>query len=165
MGYLSHFHSYLYGNQVTVLTDHSAVRGILETPNPTGKHARWWTKVYGRGVKEVVIRYRAGRENVGADALSRSPRDPPPQCGIGHNEFQVAIVRSDQDINTTLEADQVQISETPADYASEQHKDQQLKEMIDFLSDGQLPEDSNCAKLIASQEAHGGGGEECTLMS
>ena len=41
---ISHFHSYLYGNTVTVLTDHSAVRAILETPNPTGKHARWWTK-------------------------------------------------------------------------------------------------------------------------
>ena len=73
---ISHFHSYLYGNRVTVLTDHSAVKAILETPNPTGKHARWWTKVYGRGVKEVVIKYRAGRENAGADALSRSPQDP-----------------------------------------------------------------------------------------
>ena len=50
---VSHFHSYLYGNKVTVLTDHSAVKAILETPNPTGKHARWWTKVYGRGVKRV----------------------------------------------------------------------------------------------------------------
>ena len=73
---ISHFHSYLYGNRVTVLTDHSAVRATLETPNPTSKHAHWWSKVYGRSVKEVVIRYRAGRENVGANALSRSPRDP-----------------------------------------------------------------------------------------
>ena len=61
---ISHFHSYLYGNKVTILTDHSAVKAILETPNPTGKHARWWTRVYGRGVREVFIKYRAGRENV-----------------------------------------------------------------------------------------------------
>ena len=101
----------------------------------------------------MVIRYWAGRENVGADALSQSPRDPLPQCGIGQDEFQVAIVRSDQDINTILEADPAQMSETPADYASEQCKDQQLKEIIDFLSDGQLPKDSNSAKVIASQEA------------
>ena len=41
----SHFKSYLYGNSVTVYTDHSAIKAILETPSPTSKHARWWTKV------------------------------------------------------------------------------------------------------------------------
>ena len=66
---------------------------------PVCNHAHWWTKVYGQGVKEVVIRYQAGQENVGADALSLSPRVPPPQCGIGQNEFQVTIVKSDQDIS------------------------------------------------------------------
>ena len=44
---ITHFHSHLYGNKVTVLTDHSAVKAVLETPNPTSKHARWWTRVYG----------------------------------------------------------------------------------------------------------------------
>ena len=38
---ITHFWSYLYGNFVKVLTDHSAIKAILETPNPTGKHARW----------------------------------------------------------------------------------------------------------------------------
>ena len=37
---MSHFHYYLYGHRVTVYTDHSAVRAVLEAPNPTGKHAR-----------------------------------------------------------------------------------------------------------------------------
>ena len=105
----SHFHSYLYGNTVIVLTDHSAVRAVLESPNPISKHTRWWTKLYGRGVKKVVIRYWAGRENVGADAFSWSPQDPPPQCGIGQDESQVAIVRSDQDIYTILEANPAQM--------------------------------------------------------
>ena len=52
---VSHFHSYLYGHCVTVYTDHSAVKAVLETPNRTGKHARWWTRVYGCGVKKVTI--------------------------------------------------------------------------------------------------------------
>ena len=73
---ISHFHTYLYGGDVTVLTDHSAVQSVLEAPNPTGKHARWWTRVYGRGIKSVTIVYQAGRENVNADALSRSPVSP-----------------------------------------------------------------------------------------
>ena len=34
---LTHFHSYLYGQKVTVFTDHSAVKSIL---NASGKHTR-----------------------------------------------------------------------------------------------------------------------------
>ena len=37
---VSHFCSYIYGQSITVFTDHSAVKAILETPKPTGKHAR-----------------------------------------------------------------------------------------------------------------------------
>ena len=48
---LNHFHTYLNGNEVTIYTDHSAVKAVLETPNPSAKHARWWTKVYASGVK------------------------------------------------------------------------------------------------------------------
>ena len=48
---ISHFHSYLYGHSVTVFTDHTAMKAVLGTPNPSGKHAWWWTKVNGRGVK------------------------------------------------------------------------------------------------------------------
>ena len=40
---INHFHSHLYGHHVTVYTDHSTVKAVLETPNPSRKHARWWT--------------------------------------------------------------------------------------------------------------------------
>ena len=50
---ITYFHSYLYGHSVTVFTDHTAVKAFLETPSPSGKHARWWMKVYGKGIKEV----------------------------------------------------------------------------------------------------------------
>ena len=73
----NHFHAYLYGHNVTVYTDHSAVKAILETSSPSGKHTRW-SKVYGSGVKSVHIFYRAGRDNVNAAALSRNPQLPPP---------------------------------------------------------------------------------------
>ena len=61
---VSHFHHHLYGHVVTVVTDHTAVTAVLETPSLTRKHVRWWTRVYGRGVKELCIVYRAGKENV-----------------------------------------------------------------------------------------------------
>lgn len=47
---MSHFCSCLYGYEVTVFTNYSAVKSILNATHPTGKHAQWWTKVYGLGV-------------------------------------------------------------------------------------------------------------------
>ena len=44
---ITHFHAYLYGHDVTVYTDHSAVKPVLSTPSVNGKHARWWSKVFG----------------------------------------------------------------------------------------------------------------------
>ena len=38
---MQHYHAYLYGHEVTVFTDHSAVKAVLETPSPSGEHARW----------------------------------------------------------------------------------------------------------------------------
>ena len=58
---------------MTVITDHSAVRTVLGAPSSSGKHARWWLKVFGSGVKDVQIVYRPGRDNDGADALSQNP--------------------------------------------------------------------------------------------
>ena len=91
---MAHYHHYLYGHKVVVLTDHSAVKAVLEADNPSPKHARWWTKVYGREI-EVTIRYRPGRENKGADALSRAPYLPAPEVGVAENEYQVAFLSTD----------------------------------------------------------------------
>ena len=70
---ISHFRAYLYGSRTIVYTDHSAVRSVLLDPHATGRHPRWWSRVYSSGLKEVDIIYRPGKENVCADALSRSP--------------------------------------------------------------------------------------------
>ena len=100
---ISHFHHYLYGKAVTVHTDHTAVKAVLETPNPTGKHARWWSRVYGQGVKEVKILYHAGKENRNADALYRSPVFPAPEVGLCEYEVQVSCVRHHWNLVTSNE--------------------------------------------------------------
>ena len=92
---VKHYRTYLYGYDVQVITDHSAVKALLANPSPSGKHARWWLQVYGSGVRKLDIIYRAGRENTRADALSRNPtetstpRSRRPSCssnqqGVGH---------------------------------------------------------------------------------
>ena len=99
---LSHFHYYLYGHRVQVITDHTAVKAILDSPNPLGRHARWWTRVFGQGIKEVTIIHRSGKDNLAADALSRNPHEKPPMQGIGEDKVQVAVISSSVDISTML---------------------------------------------------------------
>lgn len=43
---VTHFRFYLYGHNVQIFTDHTAVKAVLGTPQPNGKHARWWSKVF-----------------------------------------------------------------------------------------------------------------------
>ncbi len=106
---LAHYHSYLYGQEVTVYTDHSAVKAVLLTPNPSGKHARWWTKVYGSGIRDLKIVHRSGKSNANADSLSRSPVSQAPQEGIGEAECQVAAISSRavnvRDISSLLQSE------------------------------------------------------------
>ena len=46
---IGHYRAYLYGHNVKIYTDHSAVKAVLGATNLGGKHARWWTKVYTNG--------------------------------------------------------------------------------------------------------------------
>ena len=148
---ISHFHSYVNGNPVTVLTDHSAVKSVLETSNPTGKHARWWMRVYGSGVGKVTIVYRAGRENASADALSRSPHGSPPSLGIAEGEVQVSAVAS-EDITALLNAQPTTSAGERSDYRSEQHRDPDLKMMFEYIEEEKLPDEPDSAKKLVAKE-------------
>ena len=109
---LSRFHSYLYGQSVTVVTDHTAVRAILETPSPSCKHARWWTKVYCAGLKYIKIVYRAGRLNQSADALSLSPCEGPTLEGVTEQELQLSSVQSHLPMTRTSAQGHLKLSQT-----------------------------------------------------
>ena len=160
---VTHFHSYLYCGDVTIITDHSAMKPVLEAPNPTGKHARWWMRVYGRGIKSIAIIYRAGKENAAADALSRSPVFPAPAQGIGQDEMQVSVVTSaDPEPSTALQGPTLSslLHSTPAeekvtvDYAVEQMKDPGLRELALYLQREELPIDSERARRLVARAPH-----------
>ena len=150
---VTYFHTYLYGHSVTVYMDHTAVKAVLETSNPSGKHARWWTRVYGAGVKDVKIVYRSGRTNVPADALSRSPQGPAPVEGPGQDEIQVSCVTSEA--TSLLQAEPVNTGQELRDKAfpQEQRRDEALREVIAFLERNELPIDGNRARNIALQSS------------
>ena len=145
---ITYFHSFLYGHDVTVLTDHTAVKAVLETPNPSGKYARWWTRVYGRGVRNVKIIHRSGKTNLSADALSRCPHSP-----ANREDRQVSMVSSSQmDVSDLLTATTAaDILSNQDSLSQEQHKDADLHAMAEYLQKKQLPGDQEEARRIILQ--------------
>ena len=156
---VSHFHAYLYGNDVTVYTDHSAVKAVLETPNPSAKHAHWWNKVYGSGVRNIQILYRPGKENMNADALSRNPQDKAPDV-FQTDKVQVAGIQTTWpatklDIRSLLACDHSSINSAGAasgnEFVLSQQQDPELWKIIQFLTNDLLPDDKTDAKKVVAQ--------------
>lgn len=59
---------YLLGNHFTIITDHSAIKGLLNTKNPSRILMRWINLL---SEYRYTVKYRPGRVNESADFLSR----------------------------------------------------------------------------------------------
>ena len=91
---LKHFRAYLWGHTCTVYTDHAPVQSFLKSRHPSGKLARWAEVV---AEYDVEIRYRPGRVNSNADALSRSPLSAQAGCGDDSlDEVQVSMATAEE---------------------------------------------------------------------
>ena len=148
---VQHFRAYLYGHNVTVITDHSAVKSILDKPSSNGKHARWWLKIFGSGVGKLKIIHRPGRENIGADALSRNAVC---DCSSGTDldEF-VLHVCSEEKTNDNV-TDLLTTPPLPSipdnSLYQEQRKDLKLAVLIEYLENGTLPKEEKEARKTAA---------------
>ena len=67
---VKHFHNYLYGSKIVVRTDHGSLTWLLRFSNPESQLARWLETL---SLYDISIKYRPGRLNSNADALSRIP--------------------------------------------------------------------------------------------
>ena len=146
---IKHFHAYLYGHDVEVVTDHSAVKALLATPSPSGKHARWWLQVFGSGVRKVDIIYRPGKQNLRADALSRNPIPADTSESITLSAQITEVSSEGADISQLLDVTAEPAS--PDDFSKEQQKDPELRCLYLCLQYGILPEDEWLAKRVATQ--------------
>ena len=67
---IKQFHTYLYGQQFVVRTDHSALQWLLTFRHPEGQVARWLEVLQSYS---FTIQHRPGPKHSNADALSRRP--------------------------------------------------------------------------------------------
>ena len=64
------WHMYLEGQRFTVITDHASLEYIKSQANLSRRQARWLETLQAN---DFDVRYRPGKTNVVADALSRQP--------------------------------------------------------------------------------------------
>ena len=69
------YHTYLYGNHTTVITDHQALEHVFKNPKITGRIARWSILLQNY---DYTVKYKKGKLNTNADAISRLENLPPP---------------------------------------------------------------------------------------
>ena len=158
---IGHYSAYLYGHNVKIYTDHSAVKAELGATNLSGKHARWWTKVYANSLRSVDIVYCSGKENTNADALSRTPQSQPDRTALPeevtiHEEVLAVQSKVSQPFKTITELlEDSPVAETHLlpryDLAQEQRKDSSLAPLIQYLTDGTLPQEASTSKLVVAK--------------
>jgi hypothetical protein len=67
---VDYFRVYLHGVKFEIVTDHSALKWLLDQKEATGRLGRW---ILALQEFDFTIKYRKGSEHVNADALSRPP--------------------------------------------------------------------------------------------
>ena len=130
---VKHFRPYLYGHHTEIYTDHIALKSLLNTPQPSGKLARW-----GLAIQELDVKicYRPGKKNSNADALSRAP--------ITKDTSNLSESPCFGIVSALFEPQQ----EREATLPLQQREDADLLEIIEYVEGGKLPVDENRARQL-----------------
>ena len=138
-----HFRHYLYGHKCVIFTDHEALKSLLNTPHPSGKLARWGLILQDM---DLEIKYRPGKKNSNADALSRYPIDVP-AAHDANTELSGVVATLDS-------SEEVGSKDGENSLHDRQMSDSSLKTIVDYISDGKLPEDEKEARhlILRSQK-------------
>ena len=164
---IKHFHHYLYGHHCEVYTDHEPLIALLNTPHPSGKLARWGLILQD---VDLVIRYRSGKKNAGADALSRLPVDwddngdsSLPEKQDDDNDIIVAATvmedsaksgerdskgNSEHESGSSCCQQEQGVSSDDVNIRNRQQKDPELKLIMDYLKKGDLPNEERKAREL-----------------
>lgn len=67
---VNYFRRYLYGRKFKLVTDHKLLVWLHSVKDPTSRLVRWHLKL---AEYEYEVVYKAGKNNVNAEALSRNP--------------------------------------------------------------------------------------------
>ena len=141
------FKDYLYGQRFTVLTDNNPVTYVLTTAKLDATGHRWLAAL---AAFNFDIRYRPGRSNADADALSRLSEDTSEERIIDVDSIQAicnSVVPQCYVESLTVSPDIVVDDEDPTgnrignivDWSKAQSLDPDLKRLINYVQDNRKP--------------------------
>ena len=157
------FHTYLYGNHTTVITDHQALEHVYKNPKLTGRIARWNILLQNY---DYTIKYKKGKLNSNADAISRLENLPQPDNDnaddIAPRHADLFVINPDpQDViereNTFCEYVLFDPSDPEIPYVmpikdidivKAQQDCPEIGPIYNFIQSGDLPEDSELKPSI-----------------
>ena len=94
--------------------------------------------MFGSGISHLKIVHRPGRENAGVDALSRNPLTDNQE--VTELDASVPQVNSPESRIEELLSAPPQTQTLGDDFVQEQSKDTQLRQLIDYIENGTLPD-------------------------
>ncbi|MEE8326536.1 MAG: reverse transcriptase domain-containing protein [candidate division NC10 bacterium] len=121
---IKHFRPYLWGRQFEAVTDHNALKWLMNLKNPTPKLQKWGLDL---AEYDFTITHRAGTANANADALSRPPI-------VRVNAFGHFLAKVG-----------------PADMARLQRRDPEIGLYYEYIRDQRLPLDRGDIAKVLSQ--------------
>jgi hypothetical protein len=146
---VEHFHEYLFGVEFIINTDHQPLTGLFKATNAksTSRLARWTTRLQNYTFK---IRYKKGRKNGNADALSRWPdEDELDSTSEDFMDFLICVITIENEASS-------QASTSVADFVTleNQRQDPDLEWYLDTNTEDLLqvkPANSIRKELIKSR--------------
>ena len=130
---VEHFSQYLWGRSFVINSDHQPLQWLLKTPKPAARLARWLIRLSDFTFE---IRYKIGKANAIADALSRWPlEDNEPDDDEEDADHLIATINSENNDAADASNNHVAVHAQPIHSAcqQEQFEDKDIVWMIDLI--------------------------------
>jgi hypothetical protein len=158
--YLKYFKHYILGNHCLLRTDHSALLWLKRIKEPVGQQARWLEIL--EEFDNVTIQHRSGPSHGNADAMSSRPCDRQRCCKLTNEStisgsqpankvflqaprpiecFSANPVAAAVTVDPDLGHHSILLKTNTSHIATEQRRDYELNQLIDWILTGQPPPD------------------------
>ena len=167
------YHPYIANSHFTIVTDHMALKYLMNVKADTGRIARWALALQGY---DYTVIHRKGVANTNADALSRREYDPekevetkadtPPFIDMLPVETVRTVFDYDTDepnkegyIDPAVQATVTIASLIGGSIGEAQKECKEVGPMYDYLSNNDLPDDDKLARMIVLESDQYGIGD------